>query len=285
MRLNPTITDFTVVKDDIAVGFMTRAGFNEIFGSRYGFSLFSRENIQKLAKTDFLRMNYDMPVDYVSRFAMQRSSECLYDPVVVEKDGKYSGIVTVKDLLDSCTKVDVDIAMHSNPLTGLPGNLLIEKEIISRIFASKPYCITYYDLDSFKAYNDAYGFQNGDKMLALVADTLKMCVIENEFIGHIGGDDFIVIADYHEGEKYCKAVIKEFSSKVTALYRDEDVQNGYIVSKNRHGVTDTFPIASLSIAGISNKTNNYESLDDFSNNIAKLKKKCKSQHGNYFEIL
>ena len=96
---------------------------------------------------------------------------------------------------------------------------------------------------------------------------------------------FIVIGDYHEGGVYCESVIKEFSSKVTALYRNEDVKNGYIISKNRHGVTDTFPLTSLSIAGISNKTNTYQNIEDFSNDIAKLKKKCKKQQGNYCEIL
>jgi len=94
-------------------------------------------------------------------------------------------------------------------------------------------------------------------MLALVADILRECAVKNEFIGHIGGDDFIVICDYLEGEDYCKSVIDNFSLKVTSLYRDEDVKNGYIVSKNRHGVTENFSIASLSVAGISNKTKTY----------------------------
>jgi diguanylate cyclase (GGDEF)-like protein len=216
---------------------------------------------------------------------MQRSFEHLYNPIVVEQDGKYAGIVTIKDLLEACSRIEVDVAKHSNPLTGLPGNLLIEKEIVNRIFGDRPYCITYYDLDNFKAYNDAYGFQNGDAMLALVANVLKAQAVKNEFLGHIGGDDFIVICDYHEGEEFCKAVIDEFSQKVLSLYHESDVNNGYIISKNRHGVTENFPIASLSIAGISNKTNTYHSIDDFSNDIAQMKKKCKRQQGNYFEIL
>jgi GGDEF domain-containing protein len=229
LRLNPTITDFTVIENDAAVGFMSRTTLIEIFGGRYGFSLHAGKSIRRFAKADFLRINYNMTVDQVSRIAMQRSFEQLYNPIVIEKEGKYSGIVTIKDLLDSCTKVEIDIAIHSNPLTGLPGNLLIEKEIVSRIFGTLPYCILYYDLDSFKAYNDAYGFQNGDKMLALVADILKSCAVHNEFIGHIGGDDFIVICDYHEGEDYCTSVLEQFSAKVTTLYRDEDVNNGFIV--------------------------------------------------------
>ena len=285
LRLNPTITEFTVVENDIAVGFMTRADLNEMFTGRYGYALSSKKIIRQLLKTDFLRVNYLMSVDRVSRLAMQRSVDQLYNPIVVEKEDKYCGIVTIKDLLDTCTKVEIDTALHSSPLTGLPGNLLIEKEILSRVLDSSPYCITYYDIDNFKAYNDAYGFQNGDIMLTLLAGILQECAGGDEFIGHIGGDDFIVICDYHEGEDFCKSVIDNFSAKVTSLYRDEDLQNGYIVSKNRHGVTENFPIASLSVAGISNKTHSYQSVDDFSKDIAALKKKCKKQQGNYFEIL
>jgi len=284
LRLNPTITDFTVIENDVAVGFMSKTSLNEKLGGRYGYSLFSKTTIRSITNTDFLQVNYSTTVDDVSRLAMQRSFDKLYDPIVVEKDNKYCGIVTIKNLLDTCTKIEVDIAGHSNPLTKLPGNLLIEKEIVSRIFASQPYCITYYDIDNFKAYNDAYGFQNGDLMLALTADVLKKCAKKNEFIGHIGGDDFIVICDYHEGEVYCQSVLDEFASQVTSLYRDEDVKNGFIVSKNRSGVTENFFIASLSIAGITNKKNAYQNIDDFSNDIAQLKKVCKQHSGNYFEI-
>ncbi|MFT4007248.1 MAG: EAL domain-containing protein [Lacrimispora sp.] len=284
LHLNPTITEFTVVEKNLAVGFMTRTTLNELLGGRYGFALNSRKIIRQVINTSFLKVNYNIPVDQVSRLAMQRTFEELYNPIVVEQEGKYIGIVTVKDLLDTSTKIEVDVAAHSNPLTGLPGNLLIEKEIVNRVCGSLPYCIIYYDIDNFKAYNDAYGFQNGDMMLTLLAGILKSCAVRDEFIGHIGGDDFIVICDYHQGEVYCKSVIDEFALQVTSLYRDEDVKNGYIVSKNRNGVTENFPIASLSVAGISNKENVYHTVDDFSKDIAQIKKKCKQQLGNYFEI-
>ncbi|MCL1820904.1 MAG: EAL and GGDEF domain-containing protein [Oscillospiraceae bacterium] len=285
LRLNPTITEFAIVENDNAVGFMTRTAFNEMLGGRYGFSLHSKKDIRQIIKTDFMRVNYQMSVDDVSRLAMTRPLDRLYNPIVVEQDGRYCGIVSIKDLLNTCTKVEVDVATHSNPLTGLPGNLLIEKEIKSRVFGERPYCITYYDIDNFKAYNDAYGFQNGDMMLALVAEILKKCAVKNEFIGHIGGDDFIVVCDYHEGEEYCQSVINEFKVQVNSLYRDEDIKNGYIISKNRNGVTENFPIASLSIAGISNKSGSYQNLDDFSKDIAKLKKNAKKHLGNYYEIV
>ncbi|SHO50504.1 GGDEF domain-containing protein [Anaerocolumna xylanovorans] len=284
LRHDSSIKGFTIVENDVAIGFMTKMSLNEILGGRYGFSLYSKKKIQQLIQEGLLRVNYNTPVDQVSGLAMQRPFEQLYDPIVVEKEGKYFGIVTIKDLLDACTKVEVDTAMHCNPLTGLPGNLLIEKEILSRVLGNTPYCIIYYDIDNFKAYNDAYGFQNGDMMILLVADILKEYALRDEFVGHIGGDDFIVICDYHEGEGYCKSVIDRFTLQVASLYRDEDLQNGYIVSKNRYGTIENFPIASLSIAGVSNKTKTYQSVDDFSKDIALLKKKCKRQSGNYFEI-
>ncbi|MCL1909188.1 MAG: EAL and GGDEF domain-containing protein [Holophagaceae bacterium] len=281
---DPSIREFVVLEGDKVVGFITRTALNEKLGGRFGFALNSRRPIRELVDTSFLTADFKMTVDQVSRLAMQRSFECLYNPIVVERDGQYFGMVTVKDLLSTCTKIEVDIAVHSSPLTGLPGNLLIEQEIVTRLFGNDPYCITYYDIDNFKAYNDAYGFQNGDLMLKMLAGALIECATKNEFIGHIGGDDFIVIGDYSDGENYCQSVIDAFSSQVISLYRDEDIANGFVVSKNRNGVTENFPLATLSIAGASSRHNKYANVDEFSKDIAKLKKICKQQLGHFFEI-
>jgi len=285
LKVDPTITEFTIVKNDRAVGFMTKTDLNEMLGGRYGFYLYSKKRIEQVMKTDFLRVNYNMPIDQVSRIAMQRTAKLLYNPIVVEKEDEYMGIVTIKCLLEAYTKIEIDTAMHTNTLTKLPGNLIIEREIAYRMAADNPYCILYIDLDNFKAYNDAYGFQNGDLMLTLVADILKECALKNEFVGHIGGDDFIIICDYHEAGTLCMSIINDFSSQVVSLYSDEDLKNGSILAKNRHGVAETFPIATLSIAGISNKNKAYRNNDDFSKDISQLKKKCKRQIGNFFEIL
>lgn len=284
LQNDPSITEFTVTEEGAAIGFMTRTALIEKFGGRYGFSLNSKKSIQQLTSKNFLSVNYDMPINQVSKLAMQRQYEQLYNPIVVEREGKYWGIVTIKDLLEACTKAEVDTAMHSNPLTGLPGNLIIDQEILYHVLGDAPYCIIYFDIDNFKSYNDAYSFQSGDMMLMLLADILKKTAVKSEFIGHIGGDDFIVICDYHEAENYCKEVIDHFTNRVASLYHKEDIERGYIVSKNRRGLTEEFPIASLSVAGISNRTKTYPNIDSFSADIAKLKKKCKRQTGSYYEI-
>jgi two-component system chemotaxis sensor kinase CheA len=105
MKHNPGITEFTVVRDDAAVGFMTRTALNELLGGKYGFNLYSKNPIREIMSSDFLKVNYFMPLDQVSGIAMQRPFELLYNPIVVEREGKYSGIVMIKDLLDTCMKI------------------------------------------------------------------------------------------------------------------------------------------------------------------------------------
>ena len=284
MRQNPAIMGFTVLEEGKAVGFMTKSAVNELFAGKSGDAFDATKSIRAFTRTDFLKARADMPVDEVSKLAMERPPDQLYDPVVIEEKGQYAGVVTVKDLLDAYMKTEIDIAGDANPLTKLPGNLLIEKEIASRARGKSPYCVLHFDVDNFKAYNDAYGIQRGDQMLSLVAETLKERADRGEFVGHVGGDDFIVICDYHEGETYCQAVFETFSRKLSVLYRREDLEKGYITSKNRRGETRTFPIASLSAAGVSNRSKAYQSPGEISRDIAALQHKCKNKIGNCFEV-
>jgi two-component system chemotaxis sensor kinase CheA len=105
MQLNPAITEFTVVDDGVAVGFMTRTILNEKLGGRYGFEVHARNPIGEIMYTDFLKVDGAMAVDLVSKLAMDRPFERMYNPIVIEQEGKYAGIVTVRDLLDFSTKV------------------------------------------------------------------------------------------------------------------------------------------------------------------------------------
>jgi GGDEF domain-containing protein len=285
LNADKTINEFTVLVDNVPRGFMTRSMVNELLGGRYGFWLNAKRKIVEAAQADFLAVDCRMPVDHVTRLAMQRPYERLYNPIVVVSEGEYYGVATIKDVLDAYTKIEVEAAVSANPLTKLPGNLIIEGEIMRRIFGQNPYCIIYIDIDNFKAYNDAYGFENGDLILKFVADTITGSATNGEFVGHIGGDDFVVICDYHDGSAVCREIIKTFAAGINSFYRDTDLENGFIVSTNRHGVVDSFPIASLSIAGISNKSIGILHISDFSKAIAQLKKKCKKHHGNYFEIV
>lgn len=138
-----------------------------------------------------------------------------------------------------------------SPLTGLPGNVQIQTEMKKKILSKKEFAVLYFDLDNFKAYNDLYGFTQGDEIIKFTAKTITRSVheleCENGFVGHIGGDDFIAIITKADYEEICHKVIGEFDKKVLDFFSDEDVERGYLEVANRKGIIEQFPIVSISI--------------------------------------
>ena len=138
-----------------------------------------------------------------------------------------------------------------SPLTGLPGNVQIQAEMKKRLLNKEQFAMFYFDLDNFKAYNDTYGFSNGDEIIKFTARTIVENVhkmgTEDSFIGHIGGDDFVAITGPTDYERICKNIISDFDTYVLGYYSDEDVQKGYIEVANRRGIIEQFPLTSISI--------------------------------------
>jgi diguanylate cyclase (GGDEF)-like protein len=172
------------------------------------------------------------------------------------------------------------MAKHCNPLTGLPGNMIIEENLKIIIEDNVPFAVLYIDIDNFKEYNDVYGFENGDKALLMTADVINTALndkkISNSFVGHIGGDDFIaIIYDTEYAEAICQRIIELFDSNIKDLYTEDDKRKGYIVAKNRYGIEEQFPLMSVSIAVVTNKDRCYTSVESFSEIASSIKKLCK----------
>lgn len=166
-------------------------------------------------------------------------------------------------------------------------NIICEDEYKSGVTAEKlePFAIIYFDLDNFKAYNDAYGFTNGDMMIKAVAETLTEYCLEQDFCGHVGGDDFVVITVGDRAESFCSDAFGAFAQKSRELYSESDRERGFIVSKNRSGAVENFPLASLSAAAITNREHRFNSLDELSLVIAKTKKQAKQKSGNSLVVV
>jgi len=181
----------------------------------------------------------------------------------------------------------IDRNRNANPLTGLAGNMEIQREITSRITKGLSFGVIYIDLDNFKAYNDVYGFSNGDRIIILSADILRDQVglwgNFDDFVGHIGGDDFIVVSTPDKAPVICEQVIADFDEKVLKFYNEEDLERGFITSKNRKGEIDTFPLMSISLAVITNERRELNSVVEIGDIAAEVKKKLKTMAGsNYF---
>jgi len=281
IECSPEISEICVIDSKKSVlGILSKTKFLEKFSGRFGYSLFARKTAKELVDKDSLVVDAMTSIEKVSKMALARPIISLYDSVVVTQNDCYLGIVTVKDLLETAISIQVSRAVEANPLTKLPGNTAIENLVSSCLNSNEKFGFLYLDLDNFKAYNDAYGFTNGDLMIKTTADCMKECCLKDEFMGHIGGDDFVIIADYWNVEELCQSIIDKFQEKINVLYTKEDLDRGYIISKNRNGSEETFPMATLSIAAVTNQYKNYEKLDEFSKDLANVKKRCKQTKGN-----
>lgn len=234
-------------------------------------------------EVDFLQVDINTPIHTVAKLAMMRDPKQLYDFITVTENGEYFGIVTVKELLEKTMEIEVNFAKHMNPLTELPGNVLIEQELQLCLETDEGYGALYLDLDNFKPYNDVYGFEQGDQVLIHLADLLKGIVSRDDFIGHIGGDDFIVIASSEQSVLYCQQIIEQFDASIQQFYTEQDVENGWIASKNRHGKDELFPILTISISGILNQ--HFQSTSELAKKVSEVKKRCKQLVGSNYLFL
>lgn len=178
----------------------------------------------------------------------------------------------------------------ANPLTGLPGNYSIMREIQAQIDSGSPFAVGYVDLDHFKSYNDKYGFLRGDEIIKMTARLLTNSVRKLDshevFVGHVGGDDFIFIAPHDRLDSVCREIIGNFDLIVGNFYDEEDRANGYIDSTNRKGQKERFPIVSISIAVVTNEYKPIKHIGQVSAIAAEVKKRVKSLQGsNYVKDL
>jgi GGDEF domain-containing protein len=173
-----------------------------------------------------------------------------------------------------------------NPTTRLPGTSIIEREIARRIKRGLKFAACYADLDDFKAYNDYYGYHYGDRLIKMTSEIIRDSVYgfsKNSFVGHIGGDDFVFIIPPDKIDFVCGRIIKTFDRMIVRKYKKEDVKRGYIVTENRRGEKENFPIMTLSIAVLVNQERIFRHQGEISHMIADLKKYTKSLPGsNYF---
>jgi len=163
---------------------------------------------------------------------------------------------------------------EANPLTGLPGNRAIEKELQGRIEGKEPFAFLYLDIDNFKPYNDHYGYQKGDDAILFLGDIVTEAVNSlggvNDFVGHIGGDDFVVITSPARAEFISRHIIDEFDKGSLILLHEEDIGRGFMEVQNRLGEIKRMPLMSLTIALVvddEGKLKHYAQVNDIASEL------------------
>ena len=246
------------------------------------------ENIIEVCKR--IRLNEDnsiTPIIVVSsnvekEHRIEVLRECVehYIKAPIDNEYLYYTIKNIIRLLDTNRRV--------SPLTGLPGNVQIQAEMKKRLLNKENFVMLYLDLDNFKAYNDVYGFLNGDEIIKFTARTIvdnidKLSTSGNTFVGHIGGDDFVAIVsgdDDYEG--ICQGIIAEFDKGVQKYFNEADLERGYLEVPNRKCIIEQFPLTSLSIGASKTSCKNHNGKCVFNRQKARAKTNLRSEIGCFW---
>jgi len=177
---------------------------------------------------------------------------------------------------------------YLSPLTGLPGGLQVVRAINYKLSSSDPWSILYLDLDNFKAFNDVYGFLTGNEMILLVSSICQKVVYEygntDDFVGHIGGDDFVVVTAPDRANNLCMHISNRYKEESALLYRSEDLRRGSISGVDRKGRPYQFPLVSLSIGVVNNQQCKPYTIQEVSYLAAEAKRNAKQSSNNISHI-
>jgi len=176
--------------------------------------------------------------------------------------------------------------LEANPLTRLPGNVSILAELDRRLNSKQLFAVCHIDLDKFKAYNDKYGFEHGDEVIKetarILIRTAQNCGGADDFIGHIGGDDFVIVTTPEKADAICKKIISDFEKEAPSFYNETDRKKGYILAKDRKGAEQKIPLLSVSIGVVTNVSRKISHVAEIGEIGAELKEYAKSlERSNY----
>lgn len=203
-----------------------------------------------------------------------------YIKMPIDEEYLYYTIKNVIRLLDTNRRV--------SPLTGLPGNVQIQAEMKKRLLNKEEFAILYIDLDNFKAYNDIYGFLNGDEIIKFtsrcISNHMEDSDLVNNFIGHIGGDDFVAITSNINCEQICQNIILEFEKGVEKYFNETDLERGYLEVPNRKCVLEQFPLTTISIGVVIVDKGRFNNVLEIGEVAAQVKHLAKTTPGSTYVI-
>jgi len=183
------------------------------------------------------------------------------------------------------------ISLDASPLTRLPGNIAIERSINRRLQEKSPFAMCYLDLDNFKSYNDHYGYIRASELIKeagqIIYDAVKRLNDPDAFVGHIGGDDFVVIINSKLAKAACQSIIHDIDAMIPSYYSEEDRAAGAIDGVDRYGVPRRFPLISISIAALNCQpgASMYTSAAEIATAAAEVKDRLKSSSGSNYIIV
>jgi diguanylate cyclase (GGDEF)-like protein len=229
-------------------GIVHRHSLSDALLKPFATDLFARKPISRLMNDDFLAVEMSQSLQQVSRLITSRARQRIEEDFIITLNGGYLGLGRVIDVLKLITELKIQQARYANPLTLLPGNVPIQQCLTRLLQQQRESVICYVDIDSFKPFNDIYGYGRGDEVLLCLAQCLNDRVDPSrDFVGHIGGDDFLLVLGPEDWRKRLNQLLVDFQSQCRRFYRSEHLEAGCFIAPNRQGVRQEFALLSLSI--------------------------------------
>jgi len=239
------------LEDGRIAGVIFRGDFLALCASRYGKELYQRKTAQHFIESNPVTIDIKLPLHLLSQEVNKHDYQIRNENFIITDSGKYKGVGNYIDLLKELTDMQISFAKHMNPLSNLPGNVPISQQISSFLKSNEDFVICYFDLDHFKPYNDIYGFGKGDEVIRKVADLLlEHSNKDTDFIGHIGGDDFVIIFSSADWEQRCQQILLAFGDSLSKYYSQEHLQSAGMNALDRHSNPVFYPLLSLSIGAL-----------------------------------
>ncbi|PQZ65021.1 GGDEF domain-containing protein [Achromobacter sp. MYb9] len=267
--------------DNRPVGIINRRDFSEHYAQRYTRELFGRDACSTFMNGEPVLVDLNVSIDQLSHVLISEDQRYLMDGLIITRDGRYDGLATGETLVRSVTEMRIEAARYANPLTSLPGNIPISRHIATLLEDAADFTICYGDLNNFKPFNDVYGYWRGDDMIMLTAEVIKRhCDPLRDFVGHVGGDDFVVLFRSLDWVQRVQRIIAEFNEQAMDLYDDQGRHNGGIEAEDRYGVPRFFPFVTLGVGALTVTPSLCERIrpEDIASAAAHVKHKVK--HGN-----
>ncbi|NNJ14317.1 EAL and GGDEF domain-containing protein [Pseudomonas putida CSV86] len=243
-------------------GIVHRYSLSDALLKPFATELFARKPVSRLMSEDFLAVELGQSLQSVSRLLTSRARQRIEEDFIITDQGRYVGLGRVIDVLKLITEQKIQQARYANPLTLLPGNVPIQQCLARLLQQRRQAAICYVDIDSFKPFNDIYGYARGDEVLLCLAQCLNERVDPSrDFVGHIGGDDFMLVLSSQDWQQRLDVLLADFEQQCRRFYRSEHLEAGCFIAHNRLGQRQEFPLLSLSIGVVQLRAETCGELD------------------------
>ena len=269
-----------VVDGGQPVGLLRRHHVLETFARPFSRELYSKKSCMQMMDADPLVVDCRMSLEALSARVVAADRRYLVDGFIITDEGRYLGMGTGFDLMRRMTEMQISAARYANPLTGLPGNVPINETIDQLLADNAHFVIAYCDLDHFKPFNDLYGYHKGDELIQLAGSTLVEAADGRcDFVGHIGGDDFIMLMRSVDWQPRLERVLVAFDDGARAFFRPGHREAGGYVLPGRTGDAAFFPLTCMSIGAVKVEPGQYASHHELSAAAADAKHIAKKTPG------